>query len=499
MILKVINKIFQDRSKLSLVLILGTAFFLRFVHYGNRWGLAYDQAHDAILARYALETFSVPLVGPFSSGVQFQTSGAWYWFIMLGTTIYPGSIITPWIVLTLFYVGFVFLIYVLGRELVGEKFGLLVSLLAAVSTAQIGQATNLTNQSPLAFMSALAILFLVKFHKTKKSFYLFLMGASCGLAPTIHLQGVPLILLIPIAVVILGIWDVKKLLLIAAGLILPFTPLIIFDLQNDFVNVSGLVNHLLYKQYEVSYEVLGRRWLTYLGVFWPSSWALVSGGNVVVSYILILILISSIGISVIRGKLEKLWTIILSAFIVAVIMIRYVRTPIFDSYLVFLHPFMFLLTGFAILFVFKLNKYLGFAFLLVIVSFSLVRNYYEISRATNNAYITASDFKKQILQKFPDKKFDMYDYSYRWTNLSVPLVLELYIDKKIDDHGYKIGLQYSTISAELAHPVIYGEGVGIKILDLNSSSSSELLNSGWYSINPSRIYNATENWYMGKN
>ncbi len=47
--------------------ITALGFFLRFWNYSGRYGLAYDQAHDAIVAREAIREGKVPLVGPFSS------------------------------------------------------------------------------------------------------------------------------------------------------------------------------------------------------------------------------------------------------------------------------------------------------------------------------------------------------------------------------------------------------------------------------------------------
>ena len=136
----------SHRFGVCVFFILIFATVLRFYNYENRWGLAYDQAHDSIVARYALENYKTPLVGPFSSAGPFQTGGEWYWFIMVATVFYPNAVITPWVVLTLLHVLFVLLIIFVGKELVNKKFGLIVGLLATVSTAQIAQATNLTNQ-----------------------------------------------------------------------------------------------------------------------------------------------------------------------------------------------------------------------------------------------------------------------------------------------------------------------------------------------------------------
>src|SRR5260221_13257303 len=98
--MKIIRK---NQFLIAILFILAISLFLRFYNYQGRFGIAYDQSHDAVLARYAIEAHKIPLVGPFSSGARFQTSGIWYWFIMLSTLINPKSFFTPWVVLTSLY------------------------------------------------------------------------------------------------------------------------------------------------------------------------------------------------------------------------------------------------------------------------------------------------------------------------------------------------------------------------------------------------------------
>src|SRR3989338_5083739 len=138
-----------------LFFILILASFLRFYNYNNRWGLAYDQAHDVLVARYGVQNLKIPLVGPFSSAGPFQTGGEWDWFIMLGTLLNFNSVIAPWIFLTFISVVFVALISLFGKEFKGSVFGLLLGFITAVSPAQISQSTNLTNQSLLALTTLL--------------------------------------------------------------------------------------------------------------------------------------------------------------------------------------------------------------------------------------------------------------------------------------------------------------------------------------------------------
>lgn len=58
----IVNFLVKNKVKvlLSLILILGS--ILRFYDFFNRWGLAYDQARDLIVASYALHNFTIPLI-----------------------------------------------------------------------------------------------------------------------------------------------------------------------------------------------------------------------------------------------------------------------------------------------------------------------------------------------------------------------------------------------------------------------------------------------------
>ena len=142
--------ILKNWFTVSLVCFLILSFTIRFYNYENRWGLAYDQAYSALVARHAVSELKLPLVGPFSSAGPMQTGGEWYWFVMLGTVLDPDNVMSPWIFLTLTYVFFVVFIVFLGKELIDKKFGIILGILTLVSTAQIAQSVSLTNQSPLA-------------------------------------------------------------------------------------------------------------------------------------------------------------------------------------------------------------------------------------------------------------------------------------------------------------------------------------------------------------
>ena len=480
---------------ICLLSILTIATILRFYNYENRWGLAYDQAHDSIVARYALENHKTPLVGPFSSAGPFQTGGEWYWFIMAATFFYPNAIITPWVVLTLLHSLLVLLIIFIGKELVNKKFGLIVGILATVSTAQIAQATNLTNQSPIAIIALSAIWMMIGYVKTKKLKYLFLLALFVSLAPTIHLQGAALIILVPIAIIFIRPPLVKGIIVLLLGIFIPLIPLILFDIQNNFVNSHSMLQYYLYDQYKISLDVLGRRWLTFIGIFLPNSWSHIIGGNLILGYIVMILSGLAIVYNFLKSQLSKEWYILVISFLGMLVLLRYTRTPLFDSFIVFMHPFILLFTALAIFSIYKKNVVIGLSFMFLIALGSLLKDIREIKLATNHTAPWSREQEKVLIKNFPNHKFAIYDFKNKTGGATLPLVLFLYTNKKIDDRGIKLGVVIATNGAQFKYPIIFEDKEGYKILNLNNSSNTELVKQGWVFVNPSQVYKSTEEWY----
>ncbi len=156
------KKIRNKEIKIGLTIILLISVFLRFINYQNRWGLAYDQARDAIVAHYAIFTHQIPLIGPFSASGPFVFGPYMYWIYMFVTFFQPTSIILLWVVQTGISVLMPLVMYKIGKIIHNNKLGLLLALLTAISTAQIGQSTNLTYSTFVGFVSMFVFLFAIK-------------------------------------------------------------------------------------------------------------------------------------------------------------------------------------------------------------------------------------------------------------------------------------------------------------------------------------------------
>lgn len=502
-----------------LILIIGLSLFLRFINYGNRFGLASDQAISALVSRYALAAKKFPLLGPFSSAGPFQTGGEWYWFVALGTLFYPSSVLSPWVFLTLTYVLFVLLIMIFSFYLIAGKdagratfgtffnssltnqkineakfFAIIVGILTAVSPAQISQGLNLTNQSPIALISLFVLWSGVKYLSEKKPIWLFLLGFFPSLAASIHLEGVGLFVVVPIVLILAGS-KFRNLWYLLLGIILPFSPILISDLTHNFFNFKNMLFYFMHDQYKISLDVLGRRWLTYLAIFWPKAWSNVIGGQNYLGGILFFGSLLFIFLNFIKRKLSLEWIFISLSFLGMLTVVRYTRTPLFDSYIVFLHPFILLLSGYFIYSIFNENKYLSLILVFFLVFFSLKQDYQDIKNATNTTVQRAKSLEQSLLSSYPNEKFAVYNYGPKSMESSLSLSLYLDAEGKIADKGRKVGYGFAPFDLQDKYTIIWKDDPGHVLLDLDNEKDNVVADEGWYFLNPSSLYHSIENWF----
>ena len=258
-----------------------------------------------------------------------------------------------------------------------------------------------------------------------------------------------------------------------------------------------MIRYYLHDQYKISFDVLGRRWLTYAGIFWPKAWSYIIGGNIAVGYIIPALLIIFGAINAYKKRIPREWYLIILSFLAMLTMIRYARTPLYDSYLLIAHPFIFLLAGWVILKCLKISRIFGILLFLIIVTLSLSEDIKNIISSTNNPAIRAEKNRSVIIKRYPNEKFAIYDYKFQSPGISQPLALFLDEKKKINDNGKKVGIS-STFSINIPLPLIYGEEGAYYIFDLSSLSEKELLISGWELVNPSAVYRNVQEWYKYK-
>lgn len=485
---------------LFFIVVLIIAVFMRFYNYSSRWGLGYDQAHDAIIAHYAVSHLQIPLLGPFSSAGPYQTGGEWYWLLMIGTYLFPTYINGPWIFMTLFQTFFVVALILIGKELVNKKFGLIAGILAAVSPSQVSQSVNLTCTGPIALFALATIWAMMRFVRTKKSLYVFLLGLFVGTAISIHTQGATLLLVIVLTAFFVR-FSIKQYGLLLFGLLLPFVPIFIAESSHGFFNTKGALQYYLHDQYKITLEMLGRRWLTYIGILWPNAIANITGGPNILGYIGLLMTFVAMAMLWIKRQFSKEWIILSLSFIGFIVGLRYVHAPLFDSYFMFVNPFVFFFIALCLSMLFQSAKlkFIAIIVLLLFVFGSLYRDNQAMAKGTNNAVVLLR-WERSFLENYPGKKIDLYDYRLKNSSLSFPFLYFIQFNHNVGRNGYRIAFGTPAKENTIKHqrfPLMKGSA-GFTIFDAESSTSAQLQKAGWARITPRLVYNSTELWYVKK-
>lgn len=481
----------EHTYEIVLFSILLAAFFLRFFDLTNRFGLAYDQARDLLVAGYALSELKFPLIGPFASAGQFVYGPQWYWFLMGFLAITPGFFLGPWVLLGVLYCLCVFLMMKTGEMIGGKTLAVIVGVLIAVSPGAIAQSLNLSSPSMVGVLSLVSIFFFVRYLKKQKMRDGFFLAFIIGTAIMVHFQAIGLVSLL-IAGGILGKRSIKYVLLLLGGFMLPFLPLIYFDFTNNFFESRNVLDYYLTGRHRIQYS---NRWLTYITVFWPNSWARITGGQLLLGYVGFFSVFLIALRSFIREKTNKIVLGLSSVFIVNFMVLRYYNGEVFDSYLVFLHGIILLMTSLLILYLYRIKRFIGIIVLALFVLGSLQIVYSEAKGSENTTYQRSARVSLVLEQEFPGKAFSVYDYKYMSPQVSLPIALYLRHQGLLSDSGQRIGITGHVQAASMsAHPII-DPALDVAVLDLSSSKSADLMDAGWGRVNSPDVHRTTVLWY----
>ncbi len=479
-----------NKTFLLLFAIFLITLFFRFFNYINRWGIASDQARDAIVSSYAIANNSLPLIGPFSASGPFVFGPFMYWFLIIVGHILGFSYLGYWIGLTFFSSLMAFLMFLVGKEIKDNFTGLLLAFFNAISTMQNNLATNLTESALAGIFSVFSLYFFIRSVKYGSFANDFFLGLFTALAINTHPQSIPLGLLLLASILISR--NVKKISFLILGFVIPFIPLAIFDLQSNFYESKNILGYFL-TAHSSGTEV-PKRWLTYLSQTWPQFWSLMLGGNFYISVGLVLLTVLVFLYAIYKKDIQKpiLSLAIIYAFIF--IILRYFPGQLFGDFVAFLVPLFLILVTWAVVKIKQLNLYAGILIIAVISLTSIYSTFNAINMATNYSWPNAKKLENVLVQEFPkNTKFSVYDFGHTNTQISYPLVYALYLDGKINDSGQKIGINSQIMPG---YQLNYFEKDRYTAFFYTLGQNDKtLVKNGWVNVNPSNIYKSVENWY----
>jgi len=425
-------------------LVLFFDIFWRFFNYTNRWTLSQDQARDGIIGLYILSHQTLPLLGPPSSAGFFSFGPLYYWLIGLFTLVFtPIHYFGPWIGFTILSIISVLIFYYFGKNLLGNKFGFILGLIAAFVSQDVFNAPDMLNPMLIGFAVSVAFFSLQKIVDQGKILFSVILGLSVGLAINLHFQSLGLLPLLLLTLVFNKFTfkiRIKVLAGILIGTLLVFIPLIYFDILHQGAWITSVANYFISGQNKFNIQT---NWITDLVSFWPKLWGEVMVNQPKSGYLFVSILLISLFLSL-KNKIKQPYsvTIIFWTFLLQIIMLHFYKGPRMSVYLIVYHPFFIFFTTWSVWMISKYHKILGLVIFLLILATAAYSNW-QIVHQDSQAPLMLSI--KQNLEKSTGSNSFRILSSDSSFNISLPLYYLLQKENKVSEKGKKIGVCDHTI------------------------------------------------------
>lgn len=484
---------------ISIIVILLLATLFRFYNYHQHWGLGNDDARDALIGRVALERKELPIIGPFSSAGPFVFGPLFYWVIMASYILLPFAFTAPWIITGLTSVAVVFILMQIGKTIGGRNLAIILGVLAATSPQMIFRSLSLGPHSYVPICASLLILNLILLWQKQKTKYALFMGLALGTGLSMHYQIINLLIFFPALLLIPQIKFKRKLLMLCImliGFLIPSLPLLIWEAKQEFANTRNILDYILIAQYRL---YVPNSWRLFLIQFFPNYWAFVMGGQYIIGFLLMTITPLLLTYSFAKKKLPGTLLTLGTIFLILVIVNRYYKGERSEGYLLYMLPFILIFSAYGIytlitqeLVKSKIQKLIPTIGTLILVAV-ITGNLMQIQK--HLAYQTpVSGYEKgveELIKKYPDKKFSVYDYQWKQSAQSQPLSFLLERRGKIDKDGMPIGFSCNTL-CDQSFPEI-ASLAGYPVLDL-SSEKNLTTDSNWVNVNPDSMYDDLMSW-----
>jgi len=244
---------------LFFILIFVVLRSVNFIYYLTFIG--WDQAEHAILALNIFRKKELVLIGPPVTAISFQ-----------GRQIFLGPFMTylmifflaigKWDPVMASYIFMIFCalmiipLYYGVKWLVGQRGAWVMVIIYSLLPYYLNYTRFLWNPNFQFSLLPILFLFMGLYKKSKNSLFLFITALWLGILLQLHYQFIISIILITTYYFFVNKEDFKKILIYLSGLLVGFSPLIIFEIRNNFYIIKTL---FLFYQHINGLEITGNR------------------------------------------------------------------------------------------------------------------------------------------------------------------------------------------------------------------------------------------------
>ncbi len=390
----------------TLFLILGVGAFLRLYRIGEYMTFLGDESRDMIIVRRLLVELHPPLIGPGTSIGNMYLGPLYYYMMAIPTLIGSFSPVGPAIMVAVLGILTIALVWWVGKEWFGKTAGLIAAGMYAISPTIIIFSKSSWNPNIMPFFALLCIYSIWKVWQKDEFNWLIVLGISYAFVLQSHYLG---LLLLPV----LGLYwlltylrvkkentfkiFMKKSVIGASLFLILMSPLLIFDLRHNFQNFNSMRKFSLESGGSFGGPVKG--FTNFIPTFNKSVVRIVGGRNEKAGIIVTTILI--IG-AVLLLKMKKINPILASWILMGIFGLAMYKSEVFDHYMGFLFPALFLLLG---LIVSKLPRYLILITVALLIFVNLLDN--PIKYPPNRQMQRSIEVAKSINERAKGERFNL--------------------------------------------------------------------------------------------
>lgn len=266
----------MQTKKVNIILILLLAFFLRVYRIQDLLGFWYDQGRDALVIWDLIHNGKFFLIGPMM-GFTGMFRGPWYYYLI--TPFYylsAGNPLGPTIFLVLMSIAAIYVLYLVGKKIGGERAGILSAFLATISTYIIGSSRWLSNPTPMIFIGIVLIWAVFKFLEKKwwsLPLIALLVGMGLNFGAATELYYIPALLFI-FYLNRKNLPNIKIFVISVFVFVMCFAPQVMFEFRHRGVLSGALYNFIFQeKTFTLNFlEIFRTRLVVYYNLFSSKFW-----------------------------------------------------------------------------------------------------------------------------------------------------------------------------------------------------------------------------------
>ena len=233
------------------IVTIGAASILRLYRLPEFARFLGDEGRDAIVVKRILTLEHFPAVGAPTSVGQVYLGPFYYYFVSPWLALFKFDPVGLAYGVAIFSIVFLVVIYLILRHFFNKKVAAVATFLASFSYVLIELSRFSWNPNLLPLFSLLTAFFFLKGLKTKSKVLFFLFGAFFSFSVQLHYLALSL----GLPVLIIGLEDfldnvktrkekIVNYLVSFASFVIFFTPLLIFDLRHNFLNLGNFIRLL---------------------------------------------------------------------------------------------------------------------------------------------------------------------------------------------------------------------------------------------------------------